>query len=181
MHETSLGRVIRDYLTGEPMTETTYEEFRQGLARMLVEEKGYPREALRPRVEVDCGGGESREVSIAVDGPEGRPVLLVFFCSGEVGSYKRETVAAARVYQDGPVPLVLVTDTRDAVLTAVCDGTELGEGMRAVPDWDRLLELAGENPCPSLSPDRLDRERRILKTYSGFLKGCCGSEDCENT
>ena len=52
MHEESLGNVIRDYLTGEELVETSYEEFRQALARMLVEEKGYPKDRLTPKVGV---------------------------------------------------------------------------------------------------------------------------------
>ena len=52
MHEESLGNVIRDYLTGEELVETSYEEFRQALARLLVEEKGYPKARLSPKVGV---------------------------------------------------------------------------------------------------------------------------------
>ena len=40
MHEVSLGQSIQDYLTGENLDMTTYEDLRQGLARLLVEEKG---------------------------------------------------------------------------------------------------------------------------------------------
>lgn len=59
MHETSLGSVLRDYLTGESIDETTYEEFRQALARLLVEEKGYPRERLRPKVPLNYADRKS--------------------------------------------------------------------------------------------------------------------------
>ncbi|MDY7001579.1 MAG: type I restriction endonuclease subunit R, partial [Thermodesulfobacteriota bacterium] len=49
MHETSFNRTIRDYLTGEDLDETTYEEFRQALAKMLVEERGYPKDRLKSK------------------------------------------------------------------------------------------------------------------------------------
>ncbi|KHK00399.1 type I restriction enzyme HsdR N-terminal domain-containing protein [Desulfovibrio sp. TomC] len=179
MHEESLGNVIRDYLTGEELVETSYEELRQGLARMLVEERGYPRERLTPKVGV-CfpadGSTYTRMVDLAATDEAGRTLLFVIFCSGEPGSYVRESLAAARVYDQGPVPLVLVTDTRDAVLLAVADGREIGRGMRAVPRYADLPGLAG--PIAPLSDEALDRERRILFAYSEMLSGGCCQGAC---
>jgi hypothetical protein len=175
MHEESLGNVIRDYLTGEALAETSYEEFRQALARLLVEEKGYPRERLTPKVGV-CfpvdGKDYTRMVDLLATDEAGRPLLFVIFCSGEPGTYVRESLAAARIYPGGAVPLVLVTDTRDAVLLEAATGRELGRGLRAIPDWAALL--ASDAPRPEPSAEALERERRILYAYSEFLEnGCC--------
>ena len=52
MHEVSLGATLRDYLTGQDVDHTTYEDLRQALARLLVEELGHPRELVEPRVRV---------------------------------------------------------------------------------------------------------------------------------
>ena len=179
MHEESLGNVIRDYLTGEELVETSYEEFRQGLARLLVEERGFPRERLTPKVGV-CfpvdGRDYTRMVDLAADDGAGRTLLFVLFCSGEPGSYVREALAAARVYAAGPVPLALVTDSRDAVLLETVSGRELGRGMRAVPRYDDLAALAAP-PAP-LSEDALSRERRILFAYSELLSGGCCPGAC---
>ena len=179
MHEESLGAVIRDYLTGEAIVETSYEEFRQALARLLVEQKGYPRERLVPKVGV-CfpadGGDYTRMVDLMATDGDGRPLLFVIFCSGEPGSYRREALAAARVYDKGPVPLVLVTDTRDAVLLETATGRELGRGMRGVPDWASLA--AASPPVPRLSEEALSRERRILFAYSELLSGGCCQAAC---
>jgi hypothetical protein len=175
MHEESLGNVIRDYLTGEEVAETSYEEFRQGLARLLVEEKGYPKERLTPKVGV-CFPVDGQDYSCMVDlmatDPAGRPLLFVIFCSGEPGSYVREALAAARIFLPDAVPLVLVTDTHDAVLLEAASGKERGRGMRAIPDWAALA--ATDAPRPQLTPEALERERRILYAYSEFLEdGCC--------
>lgn len=179
MHEESLGNVIRDYLTGEELEETSYEEFRQGLARLLVEEKGYPRERLIPKFGVCFPVAESRYtrmIDLAATAVDGRVLLFLIFCSGEPGTYIREALAAARVCDQGPVPLALVTDTRDAVLLDVSSGQEIGRGMRAVPAYTALAELAP--PLPPLSEEALDRERRILFAYSEFLSGGCCQGAC---
>lgn len=179
MHEESLGNVIRDYLTGEAIVETSYEEFRQALARLLVEERGYPRERLTPKVGV-CfpadGRDYTRMVDLAAWDETGRALLFVIFCSGEPGSYVRETLAAARVYDAGPVPLALVTDSRDAILLDVATGREIGRGMRAVPRYEALAALAA--PLAPLPEDVLARERRILFAYSEFLSGGCCQGAC---
>ena len=179
MHEESLGTVLCDYLTGEEVLETSYEEFRQGLARFLVEERGYPKERLKPKIGV-CfpvdGNDYTRMVDLAAEDDQGRILLFILFCSGEPGTYIRESLAAARVYDQGPTPLVLVTDTREAVLLETATGRELGRGMRAVPRYEELAALAA--PIPALPEEALLRERRILYAYSEFLSGGCCQGAC---
>jgi hypothetical protein len=180
MHEESLGSVIRDYLSGEELEETSYEEFRQALARMLVEEKGYPKESLVSKTGV-CfpvdGKDYTRMVDLTALGPDGEPLLLIIFCSGEPGTYVREALAAARLHQP-PVPLVLTTDTKSAELVATVRGTTLASGMRAVPLYQDLAGLAQANPMAAPSSDQVERERRILYAYSEMLSGGCCQGAC---
>ncbi|MBU4192162.1 MAG: type I restriction enzyme HsdR N-terminal domain-containing protein [Proteobacteria bacterium] len=125
MHETSLGGTLRDYLSGEEIDETTFEEFRQALARLLVEEQGYPRERIRAKVKLTyCIDGEEyeRPLDFVVYDEKDRPIFVVLFCAGNVGSFERETVCAARLVEGGPVPYALVTDTMNASLMDVRTG-----------------------------------------------------------
>lgn len=181
MHEVSLGGTLRDYLTGEAVERTTYEDLRQALARFLVEERGYPAARLRPRVEVACevdGACCCRVADLAAMDESSRPLLLVIFCAGAPGTYERESLAAARLVPGGPAPLVLVTDTHDAVLLATVSGAPLGQGLRAVPTYESLCRMAAREPVQVLTPEARLREERILHAYTGFLKTCCG-ESCE--
>lgn len=182
MHEVSLGLTLRDYLSGEEIEETTYEEFRQALAKLLVEEKGYPRERLKAKTDV-CfpidGQDYSRKVDLIAYDDAGKPLFLIFFTAGQPASFDREIVAAARLVKDGPAPLVMATDTKTAVLHAVESGECLATGMQAVPYWDEVLQLAEKHKANRLSDDRVEMERRILYTYSEYVKkSCCGAE-CE--
>jgi len=185
MHEISLGGCISDYLTGEDVPRTTYEEVRQALARMLAEELGYPRERLRSKVGVrftldgDLAGQEyCRVVDLAACDETGAPLLAVIFCSGMPGTYDRETVAAARLMPGGPAPLAVATDTKDAVLLSVADGEVLRRGMRALPRWEEVPGLAEGRRMAPLTGERLARERRILYAYSEFLTSCCEGTCC---
>ena len=70
------------------------------------------------------------------------------------------------------MPLVLVTDTHDAILLEAATGQERGRGLRGIPDWTTLC--ATDAPRPELPEAALERERRILYAYSEFLEnGCC--------
>ncbi|EGJ49947.1 type I restriction enzyme HsdR N-terminal domain-containing protein [Desulfocurvibacter africanus] len=181
MHEVSLGGTLLDYLTGEQVERTTYEDLRQALARMLVEEKGYPSDSLRPRVDIPFhidGEQQSRTADLVAYDESDRPLLLVIFCAGAPGTYDRESVASARLIPGGPAPLVVVTDTRDAVLLETSRGRVLANGMAALPAWTDLRAKAEAVEQRPLSAEARQREERILHAYTGFLKTCCG-ESCD--
>lgn len=182
MHEVSLGNTLRDYLTGEDIEETTYEEFRQALAKLLVEELGYPRERLKAKVvlsyEID-DEEYSRGLDLVAYNSEDRPLLVILFCSGCVGSFIRETAVAARLVQGGPAPFALTTDSREAALIDPQSGDVLAEGMRAIPDWDTLLEKAASADRILLTEEQRTKLVRIFHAYSGFLMdSCCTTECC---
>lgn len=181
MHETSLGGTLRDYLTGEEIEETTYEEFRQALAKMLVEEKGYPKDRLRAKVDITYtidGERFERPVDLVVLGDDGQPIFLIIFCSGDVGSYERETVCAARLISETPASHALVTDTMGASLMDVKTGECVGSGINALPSWDELQEMVAKADMQPLTDEQRERQTRILHTYSGFLFGSCCNESC---
>lgn len=179
MHEVSLNRVITDYLTGREIMDTTYEDLRQALARMLVEDRKYPRTSIHPKYEIEyevAGEMKSAAVDLAVFGPGGDPLLALFFCPGEVGTFVRESVAAARIHLPAPFPLVAVTDSMELFLVEARTGEVVAQGFHAVPLWKDLPALAAEHPCPPLGEDRIVKERRILFAYDGLGGPCCGGE-----
>jgi hypothetical protein len=181
MHETSLGGTLRDYLSGEEIDETTFEEFRQALARLLVEEKGYPRERIRAKVKLlYCIDSEEfeRPLDFVVYDEKGMPIFVIIFCAGNVGSFERETVCAARLVEGGPVPYALVTDTMNASLMDVRTGEVVATGMNAVPDWDALQEMVRKAEVIPLTEEQRERQTRVFHTYCGFLFGTCCSETC---
>ena len=178
MHEVSLGGTIRDYLTGEDRDRTTYEDLRQALARFLVEERGFAPSSLVPRYPVayETGGeSHSREADIAMLLQDGAPGLFLVFCAGQIHTYLREVAAMCRLALPGPCPLGIVTDMRQAELFRAADGQVLAEGLRALPGQGELEEMALLYAVPPLSEARREKESRILHTYTGFLKTCCGA------
>ena len=197
MHEVSLGGMLTDYLSGERIEETTYEEFRQALAKFLVEDKGFPKASLKAKVpliflidgeetgrHIDLVAYEASEAS----GEMGRPLLLVIFCAGDIGSFERETVSCARLFPGGPVPVAIATDSIGASVLDTATGEALAHtpggatGVRAIPTWDELRARVQASDAATgrapLSDERRRKEERILHAYNGFLYGTCCSESC---
>ncbi len=181
MHETSLGGTLRDYLSGDEIDETTFEEFRQLLARLLVEEKGYPKEQLKAKVPLTyCVDGEDfeRPLDYVVYDEKDKPIFVIIFCAGDVGTFERETVCAGRLVDGGPVPFALVTDTMNASLLDVRTGELVARSMAAVPSWDDLLAMVEKAEIKPLTDKQREMQTRVFHTYCGFIYGTCCSESC---
>ena len=179
MHETSLNQTIVDYLSGEEIQDTTFEDLRQAIARILVEQRGYPKNRLRSKQRLayvmDGQPFEKTLDLVAID-PQDKPILLVMFCPGGLVSYIRQYVAAARIVEDGPIPLLVVTDSREAKLVRCCDGEILKEGFHAFPTWEELLQLAQAHAFEKPDPERMIREQRILYAMHDLSGPCCKGE-----
>jgi hypothetical protein len=179
MHETSLNQTIIDYISGDEIQNTTFEDLRQAIARILVEQRGYPKANLRAKqaVSFEIEGQLFEKVLdlVAVDNA-GNPLLLIMFCPGGLITYIRQYVAAARLFDGGPIPLLVVTDSKEAKLIRCVDGEILNEGFHAFPTWEDLLDLIASNPHPALDPERVRKEQRILYAMHDLSGPCCKGE-----
>jgi hypothetical protein len=176
MHEISLGYTIQDYLSGQDIQATTYEDLRQAIARMLVERKGYPQERLKPRVTISFqiqGQSYQRGLDLTVYDQEGQPLLLVMFCAGEVETFTRECLAAARLHPHGPARLAAVTDTNQALLLRVFDGELLRKtDYQAFPSWEELQKEAASAKEYVLDEKKKGVEERIFYAFSELSCSC---------
>ena len=183
MHEVHLGYMIEDYLSGQDIEATTYEDIRQAIIKMLVEQKGYPKENLRPRTPITLtvdGRVYENSVDLVAVADSGEPLLVLMFCAGEVETYARQCVAAARLLPGGPARLAVVTDTRKALLLQVADGTQLeGSSYNALPDWNRLLGLAAQAPAYELDERKKAAEERLFYAFSE-LSCSCSDDSCSS-
>ena len=173
MHKTSLNRTIIDYLTGHEIEETTFEELRQGIARMLVEAKQYPREAICPKLTRIFSPGPdtfTATIDFAVF-LAGQPWLAIYFCAGSIGTFIRQNLALSRIWLP-PFPLTLVTDSRNAQLLTTADGQLVCEGYNAFPSWLSLGQITA--PPVALTPQQREIETRITSAYINLGCGCGG-------
>ncbi|MDQ7031968.1 MAG: type I restriction enzyme HsdR N-terminal domain-containing protein [Desulfonauticus sp.] len=181
MHETSLNQTIQDYLTGKEIELTSFEDIRQALAKMLVEEKGYPRENIKAKQKLSLSLENDKSFEILIDfiiyDPQKKPLMLLAFCPGEVASFVRQYIAVARLY-DPFIPLVLVTDTKEAYLIQSADKKILQKGYYAIPTYSELADLAQKAPSFKLDAKKQKAETCLAHAYFALTAGCCNSGQC---
>ena len=172
--------VLQDYLTGVALPDTDDERIRQGLARLLVEQLGYSKEELEPRLTIDSCFNQSRvrtliELTVRI---EGRRLFILRYGPGSLVTREKAAVAAARILDPAyRVPLAIVTNGRDAELIETARGKVLGSGMACIPDRNQAMGLLHEYAFePFTDPGRRDKALRILNIFDQEV--CCAGISC---
>jgi len=175
-HHLILGK-LTDVITGEVLDDTLDERLRQEIARHLVERKGYPAAEIEPRRELVLQAGD-RKAAIRVDfvvHAAGRAAMLVRFGPGSIVSRERPALAMSRLIAPYQVPVVVVTNGREAEVLEGDSGAVVGHGLDAVPACEELSAQARAYGFPAIPPARAEMESRIAYCYE--VDGACPCDD----
>ncbi|MFZ5758502.1 MAG: type I restriction enzyme HsdR N-terminal domain-containing protein [Thermodesulfobacteriota bacterium] len=169
-----------DYITGETLTDTDDERIRQRIARLLVENLGYPRDELcmRRRIETLFAGQFVTSKIDVVVRHNGKHVMIIRYAPGSLVTRERSAVAAARVLlEEYQIPLTVVTNGEDAELIDSLTGQVLATGMAAIPTRSALAAMFGRLRFVPLSAEaKREKELRILNAYD--VEVCCAGGPC---
>jgi hypothetical protein len=141
---------------------------------LLLEKKGYRVEDIQksPVFRVELGHEQaysSVDFLVTVDG---KKAMVIKCAAGSLASRERQAVAAARVISSPPVPIAVVADPVGAEVLDVMTGKVIGEGFGAIPIKEEMRRmLSGRGEAKPLSPDRLEKEKRILLAFDAIK--CC--------
>lgn len=175
-HHLILGE-ISDFVTGETLPDTHDERYRQKLARFLIGEKRFRKREIVPRREIIACAGEKRAV-IRVDfvilGSESAG-MMVKYGPGSLVTRRRPALAASRLIEPYQIPVVVVTNGEDAEIIAGHTGDVFSTGLDSIPDREKLAEIMETKPPKTISPDRQEKESRILYAYE--VDGACPCDD----
>lgn len=166
---------LKDYLTGEELPDTDDERLRQEMERMMVEEKGFAKEELEPRLTVETLFNHIfvRSIIDLTVSCNGQRLFVLRYGPGSLVTREKPALAAARVLDSAYcIPLAVVTNSRDAELLESQSGKVLATGMEAIPDRARAEELMREYPAsPPLTGAVRERNLRVLNAFD--LEVCC--------
>ncbi len=170
---------LADFLTGENLVDTDDERYRQQLARLLVEDKGFAKAEIEPRLVIEtlfAGRFVTSRIDFVIR-PAGRRLLLLRYAPGSLVTRERPALAAARVLDpERIIPLTVFTNGEDAELLDSCNGKVLGQGMAAIPNRAGLLAMAAGLACQPLPAGRREQELRILNAFD--VEICCAGGPC---
>ncbi len=168
-----------DYVTGEKLVDTDDERYRQELARLMVEEKGWAKEEIEMRLRIETLFNKQFVASkitmtLSIDGQR---CLIMRYAPGSMVTRERAALAAARVLDENyQIPLAVVTNGRDAELLDTYSGEVLAKGMDAIPSKTEIKEMFPELRFETYNDKKRERELRILNAFD--VEICCAGAPC---
>jgi len=173
--------VLTDYLTGRELRDTDDERYRQELARFFVEQKGFSKQELEPRLYIETVINRQYvkstvELTFSLSG---KRLMILRYGPGSLVTRERPTVAAARLLDHSHrIPLAIITNGQDAELLDTATGAVLLTGLDELPDREQLVEMSSKLLLEPFDDQELrEREKRILNAYD--LEVCCRGVRCE--
>ena len=108
---------LTDYITGKIIKDTHDERYRQKLARLLVDDKGYQKNEIKVRSQLLVNAGDKRAV-INVDFMvtlSGRICMIIKYGPGSLVTRRRPALAVSRLVAGYQVPVVVVSNGEDCL------------------------------------------------------------------
>ena len=179
-HHLIMGQ-LTDCVTGRTLPDTHDERYRQRIARLLIETRGYPRQAIHPRVPIDLNV-DARSARIRLDFVvrlEDRIVLLIKYGPGSLVTRHQIAYAAAHALAAYVVPFSIVTNGEDAHWLDNTRRRLVDQGLDAIWDYRTLVEKAQKRSPADVADWQAEMAARILWAYE--VDGRCPCDDtvCE--
>ena len=175
-HHLILGE-LDDFITGDPLKDTHDERYRQQLARLLVNRKGYGKSDIKPRNSLIVEAG-NRRARIKVDFLiylDGQACMVIKYGPGSLVTRRRPLVAISRVLAPYQIPIAVVTNGVDAEIIEGKSGNVLSQGLETIPSKPRLTELVAGHDFRPINADRAAMESRIV--YCFEVDGSCPCDE----
>lgn len=175
-HHLILGELV-DFITGETIRDTHDERYRQKLARLLVEKKGYEKAEIEPRCDVLIKA-EDKQAMVKIDYKvilSGRIGMIIKYGPGSLVTRRRSTLALSRLVSPYQVPIAVVTNGEDAEIVEGATGSLISSGLGAIPEKVRLIEMIRQASPDRISAQQAEMESRIV--YAFEIDGSCPCDD----
>jgi hypothetical protein len=175
-HHLILGE-ITDFITGKTIIDTHDERYRQKIARLLINHKGYQKNDIKPRKGLLVQAGKNRAV-IKIDfliNLSGKVCMIIKFGPGSIVTRRRPLLAASRVLTPYQIPIAVVTNGEDAEVLEGASGRVISPGLETIPSREQLIEIINTDLFSRIPAKRAEMESRILYCYE--VDGSCPCDE----
>ena len=175
-HHLILGE-LNDLITGEKMKDTLDERYRQKIAGLLVNQKGYLKTDIAPRRKLMVTAGDCKatvKIDFAIKFDE-RVWMIIKFGPGSIVTRRRPVLAASRILAPYQIPVAVVTNGEDAEILDGVSGNILSTGLENIPSKSELPRFATGGHFKAIGKHRADMESRIV--YCFEVDGSCPCDD----
>ncbi|MGD8448291.1 MAG: type I restriction enzyme HsdR N-terminal domain-containing protein [Desulfobacterales bacterium] len=175
-HHLILGELV-DFITGKTIQDTHDERYRQKLARILVEHKGYLKKEIEPGRELLIAAADKKAV-ITVDYTiklAGKICIIIKYGPGSLVTRHRPALAASRLVAPYQVPVVVITNGEDADILEGATGKVISIGLESIPAKAELIEKVANIHFDPISTKQAEMESKII--YAFEVDGSCLCDD----
>lgn len=175
-HHLILGECT-DFITGETIMDTYDERYRQKIARLLVNSKGYQKNDIRPHNNLLVKAGEKRAI-IKIDyliSLANRVCMIIKFGPGSIVTRHRPLLAASRLVTSYQIPIAVATNGEDAEILEGSSGRVISQGLDTIPARKDLHDFVSGDIFSPIPPERAELESRILYCYE--VDGSCPCDE----
>lgn len=175
-HHLILGE-LTDFLNEKIVEDTHDERYRQKVARLLVEEKGYLKgdiEAGR-RLSVCAGDGKGLVPVDFIIRLKGKIGMIIKYGPGSLVTRCRPALAMSRLLAPYQIPIAAVTNGEDAEIIDGASGNVLFFGIHAILSKADLSDTISAANFELISEKRAEMESRIVYAYE--IDGSCPCDD----
>lgn len=179
-HHLILGQ-LTDYISGETLDDTLDERYRQLIGRLLVEQKGYPKEQIIPRYELEIRVEKkcARLLITYIVEREDSIAMIIHYGPGSLVTRHRPALAMSRLVADYQVPVVVVTNGEQADILNGLNGAIINTGLEKIPDYDELAALSKQHGRQAIDRQRAEMESRILMAFEVDDRCPCDDSTCK--
>jgi len=175
-HHLILGKLI-DFITGETLEETHDERYRQEIARLLVEHKGYDKTDIQPRCDLIARADEKQamvKIDFSVNLAD-KICMIIKYGPGSLVTRHRPALAASRLLAPYQIPVVVITNGEDADIVEGSSGKLISKGLDSIPAKPELIDRIAKERFNPISGEQAERESRIV--YAFEVDGSCPCDD----
>lgn len=179
-HHLILGERV-DFITGEVLKDTHDERYRQKIARLLVNQKGYAKTDIEPRRALVVQADDKRAV-LKVDfiiRLAQRVSMVIKYGPGSLVTRRRSVLAVSRLIAAYQVPVAVITNGQDAEVISGPTGEVIAAGLDAIPDKQDLKRRVSEANFKPISQQQAEMESRILYCYEVDDSCECDEDICK--
>ena len=179
-HHLILGQV-NDVITGEILDDTHDERYRQKLASLLVQQKGYAKSDIEPRRKLLVQAGDNRAY-IKIDfliKLANRLSMIIKYAPGSLVTRHRPLLAASRIIAPYQIPVAVITNGEDAEILDGASAQVLARGLDGIPSKTELSTVTAKSNMNLITAERAEIESRILYCFEVDDSCPCDDDICK--
>lgn len=179
-HHLILGQ-LKDFLSGRTIDDTHDERYRQKIARLLVQDRGYAKADIAAHQMVTVKAGtKCAELPVTfLIHVESRASMLIHYGPGSLVTRYRPALALARLVMPYQIPYVVVTNGEAADILDGRTGKVISTGLDLIPEKGKLKQALFDYHWEPVAPERREKEARIVMAFEVDDRCPCDNTVCK--